>query len=129
MPAADHDDIVVGLRLVAHQKISPLSLGQIMARVLLLLSRTHDDTRCAEIARRTIGLRGRSVYAGGSTRSGWGFPEEEGWRPAVLGTGGIQEDRMPGASNPSSGAGQTPADAASPSVVGERIPTATVMKL
>ena len=24
----------------------------------------------------------------------------KGWRPAVLGTGGIQEDRMPGASNP-----------------------------
>jgi hypothetical protein len=25
--------------------------------------------------------------------------QEEGWRPAVLGTGGIQEDRMPGASD------------------------------
>jgi hypothetical protein len=28
-----------------------------------------------------------------------GFLQEEGWRPAVLGTGGIQEDRMPGASD------------------------------
>ena len=32
--------------------------------------------------------------AGGIT----GIPEE-GWCPAVLGTGGIQEDRMPGTSN------------------------------
>ena len=32
-------------------------------------------------------------------RSNTGDFKEEGWRPAVLGTGGIQEDRMPGTSN------------------------------
>src|SRR4051812_15668301 len=39
-----------------------------------------------------------TATAGGCTEEVGDF-REGGWRPAVLGTGGIQEDRMPGASD------------------------------
>src|SRR4249919_802708 len=65
-----------------------------MACVLLKHLRTHDDTRRSALygwAQGPTSVRGRKSEEERIVR-------KEGWRPAVLGTGGIQEDRMPGAS-------------------------------
>src|SRR6202008_4846727 len=72
------------------------ALQQELARFLPYRYRTssaHDTRRVLEVGHRGR-LTGRRKEAGGVQRL-----QGEGWRPAVLGTGGIQEDRMPGASD------------------------------
>lgn len=66
-----------------------------MCTIFLALPPTHGV--CEHVDSRNSGAGSASV--GGRTTAGRGevFLQGRGWRPAVVGTGGIQEDRVPGA--------------------------------
>jgi hypothetical protein len=105
--AANNDHIVLGLLGVHRYSNRPgrgaaRSGGAHSSRpaakwhgMCLALSSSHSRRHAAQAlygwAQGPTSVRGRKLQEERILR-------KEGWRPAVLGTGGIQEDRMPGAS-------------------------------